>query len=116
MKITASQLYYICKVYPEIIDANDTEEFDKLPEEDRHYWIASANVVNKLGGNMKIEIEELKKVKLDKDDTLLMTFDEGNLSAEEIETSLKVLKECFPKNKVICYPSNISMEVIKACV
>lgn len=44
--VTPSQLHYIAKVYPEIIDENDTEEYDKL--EDKSYWEVAARMINKI--------------------------------------------------------------------
>jgi len=49
--ITASQLYYITQVYPEIISAEKSQSFFLKcikEESDLSYWESAANIVNKI--------------------------------------------------------------------
>ncbi|HET7641728.1 MAG TPA: hypothetical protein VFK47_23655 [Ktedonobacteraceae bacterium] len=50
-KLTAAQVWYITRVYPETVtEAEVIEDYDKevTTEADRSYWEATANILNKL--------------------------------------------------------------------
>lgn len=61
---------------------------------------------------MKIEIEDLKKVKLDVDDILVVTFDPEKIYDEEMKGTVECLKEVFPKNRILFNPNTIELSVM----
>ena len=58
-----------------------------------------------------MKIKEIEKIKLEKDDVLLVTVPE-DFSEESQKASGEALKECFPKNKIIFKPESISIKVV----
>lgn len=61
---------------------------------------------------MEITVESLQKVKLEKGDVLIVTFDMDNITDEDMEESKKTVKNVFPKNKIIYTPKEIELSVI----
>ncbi len=64
---------------------------------------------------MKIEdmkIEDIKKIKLGKDDVLLVKIDSGKVTDEDMLLSKNILKDVFPNNSVIFCPTEIDISVI----
>lgn len=61
---------------------------------------------------MKIEIEDLKKVKLNEGDVLFVTFDEETLTEEGLESTVDALKDSFPRNRLLFTPRSIGISVI----
>lgn len=49
---------------------------------------------------MKIDIEDLKKVKIDKDDVLIVKYKHDG-SSYPLERQTKILAKTFPNNKVL---------------
>ena len=61
---------------------------------------------------MKIEIEDLKKVKLNEGDILIVTMDMDITSNDDRDETLKILKDIFPKNEILSKPKEIELSVI----
>jgi hypothetical protein len=61
---------------------------------------------------MSIEISELKKLKLDKDDVLLVSVDNYHLSIQQKENIAISFRSVLPENKIIVVGAGFSLGVI----
>jgi hypothetical protein len=62
---------------------------------------------------LNIEIEDLKKVKLEKGDILVITFDPDEITEDELTSSQKICHEIFTGNKVIFVPKYMELSVFR---
>lgn len=60
---------------------------------------------------MSIEIEDIKKVNLSKDDMVVLRFSQ-TLSSEQRDSIEKLTKARFPHNKVICLDGGASIDIV----
>jgi len=62
---------------------------------------------------MKVEIEDLKKVKLSVDEVIVVTYNDATISQEALDSTCIALREVFPKNKILVVPNNIDIDIAK---
>lgn len=60
---------------------------------------------------MKIEIEDLKKVKLDPKDILVVSFDVDHITQDELDQTSDALHDVFPRNTLLFNPSCIELKI-----
>lgn len=61
--------------------------------------------------NVKIEIEELKKVKLNKGDVIIITLPKND--DLDIAMELQIMEKIFPNNKVLIKNKEVDFEIIE---
>lgn len=60
---------------------------------------------------MKIEIEELKKIKLNKGDIILITLPKND--DLDIAMELQIMEKIFPNNKILVKNKEVDFEIIE---
>ena len=59
-----------------------------------------------------MEIKDVLKLKIEKDEVLVIQYDPSIMEEDTIRDSAKVIKDVFPENKVLFVPDNMDLTVV----
>lgn len=62
---------------------------------------------------MDIKVEDLKKVKLNKGDVVIVTYDNDTTTDDTLKYMLELMEETFPDNKIIFKTKDIAIDVVE---